>query len=130
MTTITNAFYPSVTVTRTSPTSKKNTAEVVLKVSDALIREKLHGFDGMEHAFVMLPTEKRGQVSWKKYDLSFEGSGIAGYYNRTFVDNHGAQLKNVDAKAVAKYGAAFGVETNEGVIWAQGPGDNTKATIR
>lgn len=128
MTTISKAFFPSVTVSKTP--SGRREAEVTLKVSDALIREQVRGFDGMEHAFAMLPVEKRGALSWKKVDLAFEGSGIAGYYNRTFVDLHGGTVKNVDAKAIAKYGVAFGVETNEGVIWAQGPGANTKADIR
>lgn len=128
MTTISKAFFPSVTVSK-GPTGR-NVAEVQLKVSDNLIREKLRGFDGMEHAFAMLPVEKKGQLTWKKVDLGFNGSGVAAYYNRTFVDLHGGTLKNVDAKAIAKHGVAFGVETNQGVIWAQGPGDNTKAVIR
>lgn len=125
MTTISRAFYPSVTVTKS-----RREADVELKVSDSLVREQVRGFDGLEHAFAMLPSERRGQVRWKKVDLGFEGSGIAGYYNRTFVDLHGGTVKNVDAKAIAKYGVAFGIETNEGVVWAQNPGDNTRATIR
>lgn len=125
MTTISRGFYPSVTVTRS-----RREAEVELKVSDSLVREQVRGFDGLEHAFALLPSERRGQLSWKKVDLGFEGSGIAGYYNRTFVDLHGGTVKHVDAKAIAKYGVAFGIETNEGVVWAQSPGDNTKPTIR
>ncbi|MEW5740834.1 MAG: hypothetical protein AB1938_18085 [Myxococcota bacterium] len=129
MTTISRAFYPVVTVTKNA-SGRGNTADVTLKVSDNLIREQLRGFDGMEHAFAMLPVEKKGQLTWKKVDLAFHGSGIAGYYNRTFVDFHDKQVKNVDVKAVEKYGVAFGVETNEGVIWAQSPGNNTRATVR
>ena len=82
----------------------------------------------MEHAFSLLPSEKAGTVSWKRVEPGFEGSCIAGYYNRTFVDLHDAQAKNVSAAAIQKYGVAFGVETNEGVIWAQEPGRNTKPT--
>ncbi len=129
MTTISKAFFPEVVVAKSS-TSSKPVARVQLKVSDAIIREQLRGFDGMEKAFVMLPTEKNGKVTWKKSALDFKGSAIASYYNRTFVDVHAAELRSVDAKAIAKYGAAFGVDTDEGVVWAQGPGQNTQASIR
>jgi hypothetical protein len=128
MTTISKGLYPAVTVTKTQ--TGKSVADVQLKVSDALVREQLHGFDGMERAFAMLPSERNGKLSWKKVSLDFAGSGIVGYYNRTFCDNHDKQLASVDAKAIAKYGVAFGMETNEGVVWAQDSGKNTKATIR
>lgn len=120
-------LYTQVTVHKAQ--NGRATAEVQLKVSDPLVREQLKGFNGLEKAFAMLPSEKNGKLSWKKVELGFEGQGIVGYYNRTLTDVHDATVKSADAKAIAKYGVAFGMETNEGVVWAQAPGENTKATI-
>ncbi len=97
-----------------------------MKVKDVLIRQQLQGFDGMEHAFAMLPRERAGQLTWRRVELSFSGQAIAGYYDRELVDVHTAKVSQADAKALAKYGAAFGVETNKGVVWAQSSGQNTK----
>jgi hypothetical protein len=104
MTTVSKAFFPAVTVSRASG---RSTATLQLKVPDALVREQLRGFDGLQTAFALVPSERQGQVSWKKVPLQFGGSAVAGYYNRTFVDLHGGAVKNADAKAIAKYGVAF-----------------------
>lgn len=123
---IDRAFIPSVTVRRTP--GRAATAELAVKVKDVLIKQQLSGFDGMEHAFAMVPKERGGKVTWQRVELGYAGPTIAGYYDRELVDLHTAKVSQADAKAIAKYGAAFGVETNEGVVWAQTSGHNTKPT--
>lgn len=122
---ISSAFVPSVTVTKSG---RSATAEVSLKVKDHQIKRELSGFDGMERAFAMLPKVKNGQVSWQRYELGYKGQAIAGYYDRSVVDVHSLKVSRADAKAIAQYGAAFGVETNQGVVWAQSGDRNTKPT--
>lgn len=93
-----------------------------MKVNDFAVRQRLHGFDGLERPFALVPSERDGQVTWWRHELRFkhvESEGLAS------VDAYeSAPVTNVDRAAIEKYGVAFGMETNRGTVWNQDPGQN------
>ena len=93
-----------------------------MKVNDFAVQQRLHGFDGLERPFALVPSERDGQVTWWRHELQFKRVLSEGL---TYVDDfESAPVTNVDRAAGEKYGVAFGMETNRCTVWNQVPGQN------
>lgn len=105
-------------------TSGPSAVKIDVTVDDAKVRQQLDGFDGMERPFALVPFQHDGgPVEWKRFNLSYEGSAFDG---REVQDEYSTfNLSEQDCVA-SQYGVAVGLETNEGVVWAQDFGQNTR----
>jgi len=104
-------------------THPMTSVELSLSLDDASLRQQLPGFDGLERPFVMIPSEKDGQITWWRHELEFAGPGREGFFGERDVDTYRLNtVRGVDRAAVEKYGVLVGVDTNVGTAWAQQPG--------
>ena len=107
-----------------------------MSVDDDAVRARAPGFNGLEQAFVLIPFEQNGSVSWARRNLqysgswSYSGSSLVGGTHQPTYDTHTLYLGigEFDAVAAVKYGVAFGLDTNVGTQWLQTADDNYKPT--
>lgn len=120
--------YPPTYGTQTHP---ETSVDLRISLDDAALRQQLPGFDGLERPFVMIPSEKDGQITWWRHELKYSGSGREGFYADRAVDTYRLEtVHNVDRAAVEKYGILVGVDTNVGTAWAQGAGSSHRVPER
>jgi hypothetical protein len=109
--------------TPTYGTPEKTALDVRLDVNDAYVRQQFD-YDGFERPFAMVPHEVNGQVEWRKEALQYQGTSLGGYIDLKPVDHYELVEKDADRAAIAKYGIALGMDTNNGTVWAQAPDHN------
>lgn len=100
--------------------------KVRVRVDDALLRQAHPGFDGLEHAFVLLPYyDADGLLQWQGHAVPWDRLSRHGYYSELTADVHETDwLRGVDLDAIEAEGVAVGLDTNVGLVWAQAPGAN------
>jgi hypothetical protein len=103
---------------------------------DKEIAARLPGFNGMERAFALVPSEQNGNVRWDRVNLGYDGASYSEY--RQTGESQGSPIMEpvlssyqydwhrsllgpgaFDEGAVKKYGIAVGLETNVGIVWGQ-----------
>lgn len=71
-----------------------------------------------------MPTEVNGKLERKREALHYQGSHLGGYIDLHPVDSYELNDRNVDRDLVERYGIALGMDTNNGTLWLQKPGQN------
>lgn len=99
-----------------------STLNVSVGVNDAVVRDKVSDFDGMEKVFALVPSFKNSVLEWTKQPLQYARS-IDG------IDTHTVALQDVDAAAIAQHGVAIGFDSAADTVWAQSRGDNYKPEV-
>ena len=106
---------------------------VRVDVDDQKVQANVPGFNGLERAFALFPYEEDGKVAWKRVELTYDrkqscsGDDVHGFWitrkdiNSPWLTPAG---EKIDFQAANKYGVAFGLDTNVGTVWLQGPDDN------
>lgn len=108
-----------------------NTLHIGVNVQDAKLRETRPGFDGLEHAFALVPERDGfdGQVKWARKELgTYESFNFGAADRMTFLDFHSLTFTpgQYDSALVSRLGVAFGLETNVGLLWLQRPDGNVR----
>lgn len=116
-------LYSYFDTTPTYGTPEKTGVDVKLDVTDAYVKQQFD-YDGFERPFALVPTEVNGKVEWKREALEYKGTHVGGYMDLKPVDSYELNDRDVSRELVAKYGIALGMETNNGTVWLQQPGQN------
>jgi hypothetical protein len=92
-----------------------------VEVKDAKLRQERPGFDGLEKVFALVPRFDwvTKTTKWERHNLEYKQSADGS-------DRHSLTMLNnqYDLSLVPKHGIAFGIDTNEGTVWLQAPGQN------
>jgi hypothetical protein len=110
------------------PSHSQTRLGLKIDVNDETIHTQVSGFDNMERAFALIPTDVGGAVQWQRYDLSYSATHRMGSTPRDWDDMHVAWL-DVSPATIALirlHGVAFGLDTNQGILWAQDFANNAK----
>ena len=88
---------------------------------------------GLERPFVLVPRASGSDgVRWDRIALAFTGPIPQGCYLERRVDGYATtpalRLTEEDLDLVKRHGVAVGLDTNQGTIWAEGPGNNITVT--
>lgn len=96
-------------------------------VDDAAVAAQVGGFDGLEQVFALVPRRLGdGSLRWESVDVPFVGPELSGYYGEVRRDRHETEwLRGLDVATARELGVAFGMDTNVGTVWLQGPDENT-----
>jgi hypothetical protein len=96
-------------------------------VRDDELRRVGHQFDGLEHAFALVPTRnQKNQVEWKRIEIPFSARTMdrtGGSLDIHQLTINGTGIRTDDLKNL---GVAYGLKTNTGDVWLQYRDDNYK----
>lgn len=82
-------------------------------------------YDGYEQVYARLPSEKAdGSVTWRDVQLDYDGS--FGSRAGTLDSFAFVGVTPDEERGLRDVGAAFYLQTNQGQIWLEAPGDNYK----
>jgi len=99
---------------------------VTASIEDRALRARHPAFDGLERPFALVTVDDHGAPRTVRVELPYAHTRRAGYYGERTIDVYEA-TQRLDTLAVER-GAAVGLDTNVGTIWAQDPGDDFPIT--
>jgi hypothetical protein len=110
-------WQPNITLHRDGDSAPE--LRVVLKISDAKVREKIDpDFDGLEWVFALVPVGPGDE--WTRVAMTHQPERS----QTGIVDVYEGRLADSDVAAIAQRGIALALDTNVGTIWLQRRNEN------